>query len=293
MENECFYMNSIGMMKSCHFYSNEKTTQFLHEMLDKQFDGMTIYICGEMLNYFVYNILHYINKRFILVTGDSDLTFCEEVLTQQHMYMLYNSPFLMKILAQNSMIHTDNRVIQMPIGLDYHTIHNYPNHPWSIVGESSIPIDQEKTLLSIKMDAEPFYYREPKIYCNFTKTDFQDRWRHRKESISIIPKELLAENDLFTPRTENWKRMAHYAFVLSPFGRGMDCHRTWEAFALGCIPIVKAMHFKKMYEGLPVLIIKDWKDITKELLEKTINDFKMQIFDYRKLELSYWTKQLS
>jgi len=199
-------MNSIGMMKSCDFYSNEKTPDFLHKMLSKQFDGMTIYICGEMLNYFVYNILQNINKHFILVTGDSDLTFCEEVLTEQYMYTLYNSPFLIKILAQNSMIHTDNRMIQMPIGLDYHTIHNNPNHHWSIAGESSNPIDQEKNLLSIKSDAEPFYSREPKIYCNFTKTDFQDRWKHRKESLEIIPKDLLVENDLFTPRTANWKK---------------------------------------------------------------------------------------
>ena len=291
-ENDCFYMNSIGMMKSCHFYSNEKTPDFLHKMLLQQFDRMSIYICGEMLNYFVYNILQHINKNFILVTGDSDLTFCEEVLTTQHMHILYNSNFLIKILAQNSTIYTDNRIIQMPIGLDYHTINNNPNHHWTIQGEHSSPIEQEKKLLSIKSNAKPFYYREPKIYCNFTKTDFQDRWKHRKESLQIIPKDLLVENNIFTPRTENWKKMTQYTFVLSPFGRGMDCHRTWEALSLGCIPIIKAPHFKKMYDGLPILVISDWKEITRELLENTIEDFKTRIFDYKKLELSYWTKQI-
>lgn len=291
-ENDCFFMNSIGMMKSCNFYSNEKTPDFLYKMLSNQFDGMSIYVCGEMLNFFVYNILQHIHKHFILVTGDSDLTFCEEVLTIQHMHMLYNSIFLIKILAQNSMIHTDNRIIQMPIGLDYHTINNNPNHHWTMQGEPTNPKEQENILLSIKSNAEPFYHREPKIYCNFTKTEFQDRWQHRTESLKIIPTDLLAENNIFTPRTINWKKMAQYTFVLSPFGRGMDCHRTWESLALGCIPIVKAPHFKKMYDGLPILIISDWKEITKELLDKTIEDFKKQIFDYKKLELSYWKNQI-
>jgi hypothetical protein len=32
----------------------------------------------------------------------------------------------------------------------------------------------------------------------------------------------------------------NYAFVASPYGGGPDCHRTWEALILGCIPIVKS-----------------------------------------------------
>jgi len=47
-----------------------------------------------------------------------------------------------------------------------------------------------------------------------------------------------------------------------------------------------------MYDGLPVLVVHDWKDVTKELLDKTITDFKTRKFDYKKLELSYWTKQI-
>ena len=31
----------------------------------------------------------------------------------------------------------------------------------------------------------------------------------------------------------------NYAFIVSPHRNGLDCHRTWEALVLGCIPIVK------------------------------------------------------
>lgn len=41
-------------------------------------------------------------------------------------------------------------------------------------------------------------------------------------------------------RAELWRRHGRYSFVISPPGHGLDCHRTWEALALGCIPITLA-----------------------------------------------------
>ena len=41
-------------------------------------------------------------------------------------------------------------------------------------------------------------------------------------------------------RSELWRRHGNYSFVISPPGHGLDCHRTWEALALGCIPITLA-----------------------------------------------------
>ena len=37
----------------------------------------------------------------------------------------------------------------------------------------------------------------------------------------------------------HWLQHAHFAFVASPSGNGLDCHRTWEALLLRSIPIVK------------------------------------------------------
>ena len=100
--------------------------------------------------------------------------------------------------------------------------------------------------------------------------------------------EILSINQSFTKRTENWENITQHSFVLSPFGMGMDCHRTWEALCLGAIPIVKAPNFQKMFEDLPVLIVNDWFEITRELLDKTIEDFKNREFKYEKLTLQYW-----
>jgi hypothetical protein len=104
-------------------------------------------------------------------------------------------------------------------------------------------------------------------------------------------------NETFTKRTINWNLMSKYAFVLSPFGIGMDCHRTWEALCLGCIPIVKTSSIDNLYNDLPVLIVKEWKVITIELLNDTISTFKAKIenneFNIEKLNLSYWLQLIN
>jgi hypothetical protein len=137
----------------------------------------------------------------------------------------------------------------------------------------------------------PFQERINKIYINFSLEN--DKFKQRENALKQIPEELLIKNLNFVKRTQNWKNMTEYAFVLSPFGVGMDCHRTWEALCLGCIPILKAPNFKKMFENLPVLIVNEWTDITQELLDKTIQEFQSQQFNYEKLTLQYWTSQIN
>lgn len=191
---------------------------------------------------------------------------------------------------------------QLPIGMDYHTIYTNPNHRWRAVckyggydvgGEGTSPKEQEQILLSdIRRTMPSFYNREVKIYSNVMLCP--DRFNDRITSVSTIPKQLLEEQTQFLPRTVTWKNMSKYAFVLSPFGNGMDCHRTWEALLCGCIPIIRTSVFREMFYGLPVLIVEKWSDVTPILLENTITEFKLKHekneFQYEKLTLAYYTK---
>ena len=81
--------------------------------------------------------------------------------------------------------------------------------------------------------------------------------------------------------------------MISPHGNGLDCHRTWEALCLNCIPIVKTSPLDNLYIDLPVLIVNEWNDISMELLEKTANDFKDKTFNYDKLTLQYWMDKIN
>jgi hypothetical protein len=259
-------------------------------MLNNMFDGMTIYICSDLLLFFFNNIFPKINKKFILITGDSDLCIPNEILSTVQTNTLITSPYLLKWFAQNTIIQNHTKINQLPIGLDYHTISNNPNHKWKLSKEGHLPIEQEKTLFYIFKNSKPFFMRIPKIYVNFTKGN--DRFGDRKKSLRTIPKNILIINDKFVPRTANWLNITNFTFVLSPFGNGMDCHRTWETLCLGSIPIIRANNFKELFEDLPVLIVNDWSEINQDLLNNTIIKFKNTHFNYDKLKLDYWINKI-
>lgn len=298
MENECYFVNSRGLLKSCNFFSqNPKSScnndySYLLDMLisNKMTNGMSIYVCSELLNFFVNKILPKIQNSFVLLSGDSDLCVPIEILTQKETMYLLNSSYLIKWFIQNTRIQDHEKIIQMPIGLDYHTIANNPKCNWISPGEDTMPILQEKILKDIITTSTPFYERIPKIYINFSKRN--DRFKQREKSLKIIPTNLIEMNANFVPRTKNWNIMSKYTFILSPFGNGMDCHRTWEALCLGCIPIICAPNFKKLFDDLPVLIVDDWSQINEDLLNTTIINFKSKQFNYDKLTLSYWINEM-
>jgi hypothetical protein len=299
MENNCLFVSSRGILKSCSFYSQtpmsscKTDTKYLINMLqsNKMFNGMSIYVCSDLLKFFVNKILPNITNNFVLVSGDSDLCVPKEALNQEETFRLLRASLLLKWFAQNTRIEGNYKIIQMPIGLDYHTILTNPSNHWRLPDEGYLPIQQEEILTNIIKESKPFFERISKIYINFTFSN--DRFNQRKSALNIIPNELLEINTDFIPRTNTWKNMSQYSFVLSPTGIGLDCHRTWEALVLGCIPIVCVKEFKTLFEDLPVLLVNDWSDVTQELLDKTIEDFKNREFNNNKLTLTYWTQQIN
>lgn len=299
MENLCYFVCSRGLLKSCMFHSLKPKSScnndiiYLGKMLTsgKMFNGISIYVCSDLLKFFVLHIMPKIKNSFVLVTGDSDTCVPKEVLTNSESATLINNPFLLKWFAQNTQIQRHEKIIQLPIGLDYHTISNDPSYNWKTDGEGHLPKDQEEILINLRQQMKPFHERSSLIYVNFTTTN--DRFGQRKSALEQIPNSLLEINHNFTKRTENWRNITQHSFVLSPFGVGMDCHRTWEALCLGAIPILKAPNFQKMFEDLPVLIVNEWSEITRELLDKTIEDFKTREFKYEKLTLQYWVKLIN
>jgi hypothetical protein len=100
------------------------------------------------------------------------------------------------------------------------------------------------------------------------------------------------EPELIT-RNKTWENQINYSFVISPHGNGLDCHRTWEALVLGCIPIVKKSEIDDLYEDLPVIIVNNWSDLNQDLLNNTIEYFKHKTFNYNKLSLQYWINKFN
>jgi hypothetical protein len=297
MENECKYVSVRGLKRLCTFKSDiylsdtENGKEFLYHMLksNQMFDGMSIFITSNQLKFFVTEILDKIKHKFILVTGMSIKTCPIEVLSQQQFFKLINHTNLIRWCSQNNTIKNYGTIVQIPLGIDYHSVYNNPSK-WEKIADGKTPFEQEQYLIDVANNAKPFYERINKIYVNF---DIKaDRFGQRKQCIKNIPASLQQVYQDKLRRTQTWINTTKYAFVVSPYGQGMDCHRTWEILILGSIPILKSKEFVRLFEDLPVLFVNDWKDITQKLLDDTIEKFKNKTFNYDKLTLNYWQEKV-
>jgi hypothetical protein len=95
-------------------------------------------------------------------------------------------------------------------------------------------------------------------------------------------------------RLEEYLRdMRTYKFVLSPLGNGLDTHRTWEALLMGAIPIVETSAMDPLFEGLPVLILNSWQELTLDTLENAYNRFQQrQAYCWGKLFAPYYLRSM-
>jgi len=306
MENNCKFVSSRGILKSCDFHSSNPMsswcydTNYLENMCqsNNMYNGMSIYICNDVIPFFLNNILPKINHHFYLISGDSDATvpngfiylFNNPIKLEETICLeILNNQKLIKWYSQNCiLIHP--KIHQLPIGLDYHTISNDPSKFWRDNDEGSSPKIQEMILKNIIQNMSPFYQRKNKIFVQMT---IGNEECHRRKALNQIPEELLEINSNKMPRTKVWKEIINYSFAFSPYGNGPDCHRHWELLSLGCIPIIKSFGSNSMFEDLPVLIVNEWSDINRKLLDDTLEKFKYTNFNYDKLLLKYWVDKFS
>jgi len=291
-ENKCKIVSSRGILKSCDIISNDPTSSIkylkdypnIESRLQNMSYGTTVYICSTSLKDFIENYMPIISTPFILVSGDCDETMPYDMLNEKEFDDFISSDKLIHWYIQNCVI-SHPKIKGIPIGLDYHTM-SRQDHEW---GKHTSPLNQEKMLLSVSRDSKLFYNRNIKIYsnCHFS-IKYAKYGYDRQDAIDKIDKNLVYYEPSKINRLQSWRKQVEFAFVLSPHGNGLDCHRTWEALALGCIPIVKTSKIDHLYEDLPVLIVQDWSDVTLELLNNTVESFKNKNFNYERLNLEYW-----
>lgn len=88
--------------------------------------------------------------------------------------------------------------------------------------------------------------------------------------------------------------MMDFKFVLAPAGRGLDSHRVLEVLMLGRIPIVRWTPNVCAYEGLPVLRVRGWQDLTWEILQDAWHRLQSNVSSYQtnKLFMPYWKQKV-
>lgn len=87
-----------------------------------------------------------------------------------------------------------------------------------------------------------------------------------------------------------WAQLLQDKFTCSPRGHGVDCHRNYEALICKCIPLItgadESMWLK--YQGLPVLFMQDYTELTAEWLETRYEEMLDLKYNFAPLTRSYW-----
>lgn len=294
-ESTCKYVTSRGIAKSCNIHPREIDSDITRlDIRDYQNikNNDTVYVITSTLPIFVKIIIPQLEKQNIkikLVTGASVIGAPIEISSRTRMNyleILSKSKSIIHWFCQNYDLKDSHKdITPIPLGLDYHTLYKKgDNHDW---GDYTTPLEQELILDSIKNNSNNFEDRINKSFSFFHFLMFHrhdsDRYKakavldNKKENIYLEKK---------TKRDETWKLCSQYKYIISPHGNGLDCHRTYEAMCLGCIPVVRSSSLDLLYKDMPIIILDKWDDFNiEELNKRSININKMS---KEKLYLKYW-----
>jgi len=195
-----------------------------------------LFVSSYRLTEFVDRALPNVRAPFVLVTHQGDVNIGEEFRS------LAENPMLLHWFAQNCLLEHP-KVTPLPIGLEDRWRHNNGDvRHFRRLAKRNIP--------SI-----------PRIAYGFSiGTNLDKRFACYK---ALRASKAAAELPLFLSGRVYRRVVSHYMFIASPPGNGLDCHRTWEALYMGCIPIVEDnyMNRKFLEMGFPIVLVKDWSEV--------------------------------
>jgi hypothetical protein len=249
-------------------------------------DGEIVWVRLAWLKSFIAQALPHIQARFVLATGDSDTSVRGKIAPYAE--AVAASPNVIRWFAQNcDASPTDPRISPLPIGMDFHTLSERPF--W---GEPvSSPCAQEEELKAIAQTLPPIAERVPDVYLDFAWQTGNYGGRTQ------IIRQLSSNRRAFLQRiplrrSEMWRRRGQFAFVVSPHGNGLDCHRTWEALALGHIVLAPKSPLAGIFTGLAVASVEDWSQVTPRNLARWMQSHGPLAHRSERLTSRWWVQKM-
>jgi hypothetical protein len=296
-ENTCILVSSRGIAKSCDdfpaYSSPQPPTVICGSLITgKPTKGPVVYLRANTVPKFVHFHIHRLSAPVVIVIGDDDDLLPYD---QPNIDILLSNPFVKAVWAQNYVqpgFHP--KIRHLPIGLDYHTISfAYENHAW---GESGLtPQEQEKRLFRARDSLPPISKAAARCVANFHHC-MSMPWRaaYRIPALQALQDKPFVTFLPYVDRDQSWALIADAAFVIAPPGNGPDTHRTWETLVLGRIPIVQRTGIEAVYDGLPILLVNSYEEVTQDLLDRTFADYakRWTTFAWHRVRLDWWVQQI-
>jgi hypothetical protein len=255
-------------------------------------DGDLVWMRLIALPQFMAEALPRIRARFGLVTGDEDWAIPSGFSGSQE--LLADSRVACWFTQNYDGTEPNPKLIPLPIGLDFHTISN--GRKWG--HWPATPAAQEAELEALRTAAPANGARQLRVHADFHFNKHKQQvWGDDRAAVQ----QALAGNPDVQfqtrklPRLSLWREKTRYAFVVSPHGNGLDCHRTWESLVLSNIVIVKRSSLDPLYEGLPVVIVDDWREISAGNLRRWHDQHSQAFQDpqaQERLTNRYWIARM-
>jgi hypothetical protein len=266
-------------------FSITKSTEFFDPDLVKK--GDTIYLQDWLMPWFIETIHPEIKYPYILISNDtdgwhpdSDMGYLRpegsyDVLRKSIRTILYDEK-LAFWFCKNMIISRHPKILQIPIGQNIIYWGRFPEKEG--LEELSKKQAEKKHLLYMNMQ----------LATHSTRQTVANLFRNQSFCLDRI-NEL---NQTSLKRMDFYKELSESVFTPCPPGYGPDTVRFWEAVTLDTIPIVVRSNLDDLYEGLPVLFVHKWEEVTLELLLKSYKEIKSAHFSKEKAYFPYWANQI-
>jgi hypothetical protein len=255
-EKECGFVQTQQINNNYNvFYYDENTTD-----LPDMSNVKTIFVNTWTLSKFFNIIFPLLKGSYTFISHNSDLGIDLK-------YIPYlDSEKVIKWFSQNTYIE-HSKLRSLPIGLGNQ---QYPHGNLQLI----------KSIIDSNLSKELLVFKNFDVNTNYNERVKADR-DTLKNNIPMWP---------HMQQTEYFTRLAQSAFVISPPGNGIDCHRIWECLYFNAIPIVKNHQCFNQFRHLPILFVDSWDIVTEKFLRDNIN--RVNNLGLQELRLDYWRSLL-
>lgn len=209
--------------------------------------------------------LLFFKNPFVLISHN-----CDNIITDSFQ-SLADHPLLLKWFAQN-LQYDHPKLHWLPIGI--------ANDMW--------PHGSLEALQYV-LDFSHSISKEKDIYFFFA---LHTNEKERKSCKKILQEKGLVFGEV-KPFVYYLQDLASHKFCISPPGNGVDCHRIWESFYFGTVPILLRTKFTETISTyFPCILLTSWEELDeKTILASYDSSWRTQAQSSPFLRFNYW-KQL-
>jgi len=291
-----YWLNKSDVLITCSYKNGRDNYDYTND-IEKAYENkntILIFLKSDLIEQYIHTLLK-LTKNFILITGSNDdhcmpyLYYpCRKEELKQKVDVLLKKHNLLQWFTKNpSIVHP--KICPIPLG---------PKWQWKTTQFFGEPKTEHLKLFNqfCKTPLESFKNKELKqklLYFNFSAHTsnaplYSSHNNIRNKIKSVVSKKFKWNEN--APFEKYLEILSTYKFCISPPGRGMDTHRTWEALMMGTIPIMINTPLDYLFENLPVLFVSDWNTVTEDFLNKKYTEITSKEYDFSTLYTDYWNK---